>query len=160
MTLSTVLKTSGIASTAIRIPMPSTGSPIARKSGGSRVASDHTLKPVEGCPGLSLFEQPERSRRDALSAAHAARITARAHGPDMAQNGWIAESVGVPALVMGADRDAFFTRAMIEEAARLHEVVPTFFPEMAHVMMLEPGWRDVAERICAWLDQGTPTARG
>jgi pimeloyl-ACP methyl ester carboxylesterase len=76
------------------------------------------------------------------------------------QNGWIAESVGVPALVMGADRDAFFTRTMIEEAAQLHGVVPTFFPEMAHVMMLEPGWRDVAERIGAWLDQGTSTAGG
>lgn len=67
------------------------------------------------------------------------------------QNGWIADSVGVPALVAGAGRDAFFTRAMIEQTADLHGVSPTFFPEMAHVMMLEPGWRNVAEHVCTWL---------
>jgi pimeloyl-ACP methyl ester carboxylesterase len=64
----------------------------------------------------------------------------------------IAGSIGVSTLVLGAHRDAFFTRAMIEETARLHRVEATFFPEMAHVMMLEPGWRDVAAHLCNWLD--------
>jgi pimeloyl-ACP methyl ester carboxylesterase len=68
------------------------------------------------------------------------------------QRMWIASSVGVPALVLGAERDAFFTRAMIEEAARLHGVAPEFVSGMAHVMMLEPGWEAVAERVCGWLD--------
>ena len=27
------------------------------------------------------------------------------------------------------------------------------FPNMAHAMMLEPGWRAVAERICGWLEE-------
>jgi alpha-beta hydrolase superfamily lysophospholipase len=72
------------------------------------------------------------------------------------QRPWIASSVGVPVLVLGADRDAFFTRAMIDEAARFHGVLPEFFPDMAHVMMLEPGWRDVAERVHAWLEATTP----
>jgi pimeloyl-ACP methyl ester carboxylesterase len=71
------------------------------------------------------------------------------------QRAFIASSVGLPTLIVGADRDAFFTRAMIEEAARLHAVSPTFFPDMAHVMMLEPGWQDVAEHVCAWLDAMT-----
>jgi non-heme chloroperoxidase len=71
------------------------------------------------------------------------------------QRASIASSVGVPALVLGADRDAFFTRAMIEESARFHGVAPDFVSGMAHVMMLEPGWREVAERLCAWLDVAT-----
>ena len=35
-----------------------------------------------------------------------------------------------------------FTRAELE-----------FFPNMAHDMMLEPGWQKVAERIIAWLKE-------
>jgi hypothetical protein len=45
---------------------------------------------------------------------------------------------------------------MIEETAWMHRVSPTFFPDMAHVMMLEPGWRNVAERIAAWLEKVAP----
>jgi pimeloyl-ACP methyl ester carboxylesterase len=74
------------------------------------------------------------------------------------QRASIASSVGIPALVLGAHRDAFFTRAMIEETARLHGIPATFFPDMAHVMMLEPGWRDVAAHLCNWLDGRTPGA--
>jgi pimeloyl-ACP methyl ester carboxylesterase len=67
------------------------------------------------------------------------------------QHFWIASSIGVPALVLGANNDAFFTTAMIDEAARFHGVSPRIFANMAHVMMLEPGWNDVATHIDAWL---------
>lgn len=69
------------------------------------------------------------------------------------QHFWIAASIGVPALVLGADNDAFFRTAMIDEAARFHGVAPRIFPKMAHVMMLEPGWNDVATHIHAWLEK-------
>ena len=69
------------------------------------------------------------------------------------QHFWIAPSIGVPALVIGAEKDAFFPTAMIEEAARFHGVAPRIFPSMAHVMMLEPGWQDVAMHIHAWLEE-------
>jgi pimeloyl-ACP methyl ester carboxylesterase len=72
------------------------------------------------------------------------------------QHLWIASAVGIPTLVLGAEGDAFFTRAMIEETAWMHRVSPTFFPDMAHVMMLEPGWRNVAERIAAWVEKVAP----
>jgi pimeloyl-ACP methyl ester carboxylesterase len=65
---------------------------------------------------------------------------------------WIASSVGVPTLVLGAEKDAFFTTAMIDEAARFHSVRPQIFPNMAHLMMLEPGWNGVATHIHAWLE--------
>ena len=70
------------------------------------------------------------------------------------QHLWIAPSVGLPALVLGAGRDAFFPQAMIDEAAQFHRVKPIIFAEMAHAMMLEPGWRGVAEAIREWLESG------
>jgi dihydrofolate reductase len=49
VTFSTVLKTSGMASTAIRMPIPSAGRPIARKSGASmRNAPRGTPGPMNG----------------------------------------------------------------------------------------------------------------
>jgi len=66
---------------------------------------------------------------------------------------WIAASVGLPTLVIGAAKDAFFTASMIEESARFHGVTPRIFPDMAHLMMLEPGWEDVATHVHAWLEQ-------
>ena len=69
------------------------------------------------------------------------------------QHFWIAPSVGLPTLVIGAAKDAFFTTSMIEEAARFHGVTPRIFPHMAHMMMLEPGWQDVATHIHAWLEE-------
>jgi pimeloyl-ACP methyl ester carboxylesterase len=68
------------------------------------------------------------------------------------QHFWTAPSLGLPTLVIGAERDAFFTTSMIEEAARFHGVAPKIFPGMAHLMMLEPGWQDVATHIHAWLE--------
>ena len=67
------------------------------------------------------------------------------------QHAWIRDSVGVPALVAGAADDAFFSASMVEEAARFHGVTPEIFPRMAHAMMLEPGWEDVAARLHSWL---------
>ena len=72
------------------------------------------------------------------------------------QHLWIGSSVGLPTMVVGAAHDAFFPEAMLEEAARFHGVAPVVFPDMAHVMMLEPGWRDVAERIRHWLGTTFP----
>ncbi len=65
---------------------------------------------------------------------------------------WMRQSVGIPAMVLGAGRDAFFPDFMLEEAARFHNVAPTIFPDMAHAMMLESGWRDVASAIAQWLE--------
>jgi non-heme chloroperoxidase len=68
------------------------------------------------------------------------------------QHLWIRESVGIPALVLGAAQDAFFPVSMTEEAAAFHNVSPVIFPDMAHVMMLEPHWENVAQSITEWLE--------
>ena len=69
------------------------------------------------------------------------------------QHLWIRQSVGLPTLVLGAGRDAFFPQSMLEETARFHGIEPVVFPEMAHAMMLEPEWRQVAEAIARWLEK-------
>jgi pimeloyl-ACP methyl ester carboxylesterase len=70
------------------------------------------------------------------------------------QHLWIRGSVGIPALVLGAAHDAFFPVAMTEEAAAFHNVSPVIFPDMAHVMMLEPHWENVAQSVTDFLERG------
>jgi pimeloyl-ACP methyl ester carboxylesterase len=62
-------------------------------------------------------------------------------------------SLAAPVLVLGAERDAFIFRGGLEATARTYRTKAEIFPNMAHAMMLEPGWRAVAERICDWLEQ-------
>ncbi len=60
--------------------------------------------------------------------------------------------VTAPLLVLAATRDAVFTRAEQEATAAAYRVPLEWF-DMAHDMMLEPGWQAVADRILAWLDE-------
>lgn len=62
------------------------------------------------------------------------------------------QRVTTPLLVLGAERDACFSRDEIRATARAYGTEAEFFPGMAHNMMLEPGWVAVAERIDSWLD--------
>ena len=67
------------------------------------------------------------------------------------QHFWIAPSVGIPCMVIAGANDAFFPLAMMEEAARFHGVRADVLPDIAHVMMLEPGWQEGARRVNDWL---------
>ncbi|MGZ5092762.1 MAG: alpha/beta hydrolase [Burkholderiales bacterium] len=75
------------------------------------------------------------------------------------QHLWMRQSVGLPTLVLGAGRDAFFPGGALEEAARFHGAPPRVFPDMAHAMMLESEWLQVAVAIKTWLaEQGFDSA--
>ncbi len=67
------------------------------------------------------------------------------------QQFFIGRPAGVPVMVMGGETDAFFSRAMIEATARVYGVTAELVPGMAHAMMLEQNWQQVADRIIAWL---------
>jgi len=57
-----------------------------------------------------------------------------------------------PMLVLGADD--FVVRAwQVRATARAYGVAAQIFPEMRHAMMLDIGWRSVADRIAEWLDR-------
>jgi len=62
------------------------------------------------------------------------------------------DRVTAPVLVLGARYDGSrIGDTDVSSTARTYETEAEFFPNMGHNMMLEPGWRDVADHICEWL---------
>ena len=61
--------------------------------------------------------------------------------------------VSTPLLVLGGGADTVFHPSEIEATARAYGTQATLFPDMAHDMMLEPGWRNVAQAIRKWLSE-------
>jgi pimeloyl-ACP methyl ester carboxylesterase len=59
--------------------------------------------------------------------------------------------VQVPVLVLGAERDSFFTVAEVRSTARAYQTEAEIFPGMGHDMMLDTDWRKVADQIGAWV---------
>jgi pimeloyl-ACP methyl ester carboxylesterase len=63
--------------------------------------------------------------------------------------------VKAPMLVLGAQDDGMRINGDALAVAQTYHADVATFPDMGHVMMLEPGWQAVAERIDGWLtDQG------
>jgi alpha-beta hydrolase superfamily lysophospholipase len=61
--------------------------------------------------------------------------------------------VRTPTLVLGAARDNMLAPREIEATARAYHARCEIIPDVAHDSMLELHWRDVAERILAWLNE-------
>jgi pimeloyl-ACP methyl ester carboxylesterase len=61
--------------------------------------------------------------------------------------------VKTPLLVLGAEKDTVISQRDVRATAQAHGTRAEFFPNMAHDMMLEAGWKSVAERILAWLGE-------
>lgn len=57
----------------------------------------------------------------------------------------------MPILVLGAESDFFVSPTMVKATAEVYGTTAEIFPDMAHAMMLEPGWQGVADRILRWL---------
>ena len=57
-----------------------------------------------------------------------------------------------PVLVLGAKNDMMISPKEIEATARAYNVKAEFFDHMAHDMMLEDRWHEVADRMLDWLD--------
>lgn len=61
------------------------------------------------------------------------------------------QRVTTPMLVMGGGCDGSFSQDEVRNTARAYGTEAEFFSDMGHNMMLEPGWKAVAERIDSWL---------
>jgi len=57
-----------------------------------------------------------------------------------------------PLLVLGAEHDTLIPASQVEMTARHYGVEAEIFPGMGHGLMLELGWRQVAERVLGWLE--------
>lgn len=93
------------------------------------------------------------STPDAVVDSCAARLEAESSGvtrelmrplPDAAL-------VKAPIFVVGAQNDGMRVDGDALAVAQHYQTDVEMFPDMGHVMMLEPGWQEVAERIVAWL---------
>jgi pimeloyl-ACP methyl ester carboxylesterase len=60
--------------------------------------------------------------------------------------------VKTPVQVLGAENDAIFSVEEVRATARAYGVEAIIFPAMAHNMIVEPGWRDVADTIMRWTE--------
>jgi non-heme chloroperoxidase len=56
-----------------------------------------------------------------------------------------------PLFVLGAEGDRICTPEDVRATARHHNVGATILPGLAHMLMLEPGWRGVAEALERWI---------
>ncbi|OBI13810.1 hypothetical protein A5712_04715 [Mycobacterium sp. E2327] len=62
-----------------------------------------------------------------------------------------AHLVTAPILVLGAKDDRSRIKGDASAVAAIYRADVEIFPDMGHVMMLEPGWQAVAERMDNWL---------
>ncbi|WP_319437098.1 alpha/beta hydrolase [Mycobacterium sp. RTGN5] len=62
-----------------------------------------------------------------------------------------ARVIAAPMLVLGAGSDGSRVDGDAAAVAEIYQADIEIFPDMGHVMMLEPRWSDVAERIHTWL---------
>jgi pimeloyl-ACP methyl ester carboxylesterase len=70
------------------------------------------------------------------------------------------ETLKMPILTLGARNDVFVSPALVEETARWYKAELHIFPDMAHAMMLEMRWNEVADYLLSWLERAvTPDAR-
>jgi len=56
-------------------------------------------------------------------------------------------------LIIGAENDAVIKPWMVQRAANKYGKTAEIFPDMAHDVMLERGWENIAQRILEWLEE-------
>jgi pimeloyl-ACP methyl ester carboxylesterase len=69
----------------------------------------------------------------------------------LSKHGIHCDAVSTPLLVLGATQDGAFNENEVIATAGAYKTDAKFFPDMGHNMMLEPGWRTVADHIISWL---------
>jgi pimeloyl-ACP methyl ester carboxylesterase len=76
------------------------------------------------------------------------RALLEAHFP---QTWCSAAALGIPALVVGAERDPMIPRAAVTRAAWFHAAELIWIPEVAHALMLDLRWCDAADVLLRWI---------
>ena len=97
-----------------------------------------------------LFSADADDEKIAEYAAHFGKESYRA-ALEMIYNLPNPRKIKAPLLVVGAENDALIASKKIEKTARVCNADCKIFPDMAHDLMLESGWRDVADFMIDWL---------
>ncbi len=128
---------------------------IARRHPGAFLLANLSLRlwPIVATPALAKDALFGDDTDDGRVAAHHARLGDESYRAylEMMFRRPRPDRVTVPMLVMGAGRDRIFTVEEVEATARAYGTSAVIFPEMAHDMMLEPGWEQVADAVVDWM---------
>lgn len=110
-----------------------------------------------------LFNTPAKARKflfsqetdDEKIAEYASRFGRESYriGFETVYNLPKPESVKSPILVIGAGRDTLIAPKFVGKTARAYDADCKIFPRLAHAVMLERGWREVADFMFEWLDE-------
>lgn len=133
----------------------------------ARTARAFPIEVLKGSMTLSLWpviSAADRARRLLFSPSIPDDQAAR-HHRRLQDESWLAymdsvvldlvdaRRIATPMIVMGASNDALVHPGDVHAAARAYGVNAKIFDGMAHDMMLERGWRNVADEIIAQLDR-------
>ena len=116
-----------------------------------------------------LISDPETARRSLFSpdmprsesAKHHERLqdeSVLAYLDCLLFNPVSTRQVSGPLMVIGAERDQMVGRAEVEATAKAYGVEPIIIPDCAHDMMLDLGWRGVADRIAREIETRFPSS--
>jgi len=114
------------------------------------------LYPIVETPSLAREILFSAAMPDEQVAAYHQRLgdeSIRAYLDELGLNLVRTKRIQTKLLIMGAKEDTLITPGMVEATARRYGITPEVFPDMAHDVMLEPGWERVAERILEWLEK-------
>jgi len=90
----------------------------------------------------------EAQRFLALMGGESRQALVEAQGPQAVPHGWLHNR---PVLVLGGGEDRLIAPDAVQRCAMWHNAGAVFQPGMGHLLMLEPGWPQVAERVVEWL---------
>lgn len=142
-------------------------SPASVLRASARVARRHPLAFLKTNLTMSMYHvvSTPRLAREAFFSADMPEEDVREHFSRLQDESYRAyldmlglsrarpKRVKTPLLVLGAANDSLTTPREVAATARAYGATAEFFPNMAHDMMLEAGWRNVADRILSWLNE-------
>lgn len=132
-----------------------------------RIAVHHPLEFLQVNLGWSLYPlvRTPALAREAFFSAALPEERVRAYQAQLQDESYFAfldmlafslprpARVQTPLLVLGGALDTIFHPHEIEATARAYGTHATLFPNMAHDMMLEPGWESVTQTMRTWLNE-------
>ncbi len=112
------------------------------------------LYPIVGTPELAKEALFSAEMPDEKVMAYHQRLgdeSFRTYLDELGLNLVRTKRIKTPLLIIGAENDNIITPNMVKATARRYGTTAEIFPDMAHDVMLEPGWEKVAAGILEWL---------
>lgn len=141
------------------------GPPGGNRDEAARMGLRHPWLAIESLltrePGRG-FATPARARRflfspelDEEAVRRYVKLLGRESFRAMLELGYLRPDAArvrrTPLLVLGAERDYIVSPADIRRTAAAYSAEMRILPDIAHDLMLDPGWRRAAEAMLAWL---------